>query len=443
MDRLFGTSGIRGPADSFFTNQFCFDVGRSFALFLDKHASFGKVAVGMDPRVSSQRIKEYFCAGLSYEKRQVFDEGIVPVPAMNWLLISSDFTASAMITGSHIKSDLNGLKFFAFKEEILKEHEEEIKGIYESLMEEIPFPHKIEALLQDNQAETQYKEMLMILAEKPYPNWKIVVDTGNGAQRQIIPNIAENLGINVVSLNNDSFGDFLARDTEAEEDFGPLKQKVQDERADLGVGFDADGDRVIFIDKNGRFIPGEYSSLLIATHEKTDSIVATFNVSQAAEQIGKKVYRTKVGSPYVVGKMKETGAMFGFEANGGCIFGEIMFTRDGGTTAIKMMNILKQTGKGLDELIDDLPRFFLFKDKIDCPWEKDEAVYEAVKKEFAGNRLEELDGLKVWPSKNSWILFRSSQNAPEFRVFAEAPTQKEATKLGENGIQLVKRVISS
>lgn len=442
MDRLFGTSGIRGPADSLFTNQFCFDLGRSFAIFLDKHNSFGKVAVGMDPRSSSQRIKEYFSAGLIYQKREVFDEGIVPVPAMNWLLLASDFVASSMVTGSHIKADLNGLKFFAFKEEILKYHEEEIKEIYESLKEKISFPHIITDLPQGTQAAFLYKEMLVSLAEKPYPKWKVVVDTGNGAQREIIPEVLESLGLEVISLNNDSYENFLARDTEIEEDFGDLKEKVRTEKADLGLGFDADGDRVIFVAKNGRLIPGEYSSSLIAKYEDSETIVATFNVSQIAEQLGKKVVRTKVGSPYVVGKMKEVGAGFGFEANGGGIFGEIMYSRDAGSTAIKMLNLMKRKDKNLDELINELPVFFLFKDKVDCPWEKDDLINEAIKRKFQGVRIEELDGLKVWLGPKSWVLFRSSQNAPEFRVFAEAPTQKEATKLGEDGLQLVKEVIS-
>ena len=118
---LFGTSGIRGDAKDFFTNQFCFDIGRTFAAFLERHKLKGSVAVGIDPRPSSERIKEAFLLGLQREDRVTLDEGIAPVPAINYILIADDSLAgSAMITGSHIRKDFNGIKFFAFKKEIPK-----------------------------------------------------------------------------------------------------------------------------------------------------------------------------------------------------------------------------------------------------------------------------------------------------------------------------------
>ncbi|MDP3994529.1 MAG: hypothetical protein Q8P91_01705 [bacterium] len=444
MGRLFGTSGIRGSVEELFTNQFCFDLGRTFAIFLDKHNQSGKIAVGMDPRSSSQRIKEYFSAGLATEKRDVFDEGITPVPSMNWLLMkSSDFIASAMITGSHIEADLNGIKFFALKDEILKEHEKEIGEVYESIKETIPHPAIATIIPKDEKAIVLYKEMLLDLADKPYSSLRIVVDTGNGAQTAIMSHVLKDLGVDVVPTNNDYCDQVLARDTEVEAHFESLKTKVLEEKADLGVGYDMDGDRVIFVDKNGKFIPGEYSSTILAKYEDTGKIVVTFNVSQIAEQIGKEVIRTKVGSPFVVEEMKRSGADFGFEANGGGIFGKIMFSRDGGSTTIKMLNLMKRENKSLDQLIAELPKFYVFKDKVDCPWEKDERINEAVKKKYQGMKIEELDGIKVWPGLTSWILFRSSQNAPEFRVFAEAKTQEEASKLGQDGIELVKEVIKN
>jgi len=119
MTSLFGTSGIRGSAKEFFTNQFCFDIGRTFAKFLAKHKQKGKIAVGMDPRESSPRIKRAFILGLQEEGYKVSDQGISPVPAMNYILIADHSLAgSAMITGSHIQADFNGIKFFAFREEI-------------------------------------------------------------------------------------------------------------------------------------------------------------------------------------------------------------------------------------------------------------------------------------------------------------------------------------
>ena len=125
--RLFGTSGIRGNVAKFFTNQLCFDLGRTFIQFLDKHQQTGPIAVGMDPRKSSSRIKGALFQGLALSGRELFDEGVLPVPAMNWLLKKASLAGTVMVTGSHVKAELNGMKFFAFNEEILKSHEEEIR----------------------------------------------------------------------------------------------------------------------------------------------------------------------------------------------------------------------------------------------------------------------------------------------------------------------------
>ena len=110
---FFGTSGIRGDAEKLFTNQFCFDLGRTFAIYLNQKGCEGGVAIGTDPRGSSPRIKSAVEKGLWYEKREVFDQGATPVPSMCYVLQTNPFYAgSLMVTGSHIKSNLNGLKFF-------------------------------------------------------------------------------------------------------------------------------------------------------------------------------------------------------------------------------------------------------------------------------------------------------------------------------------------
>lgn len=443
MRKLFGTSGIRGSAEDLFTNKFCFDLGRTFSIFLKKHNLLGSVAVGMDPRASSQRIKEFFISGLVHGGRVVYDEGITPVPSMAWLLKTSDLSGSAMITGSHIDADLNGIKFFAFGEEILKKHEGEIEEIYEEISGKENVQNLYEGVKKEDKAKTSYIKMLLEHASRPYPPWKVVVDCGNGAQSEVIPKILKDSGLDVTVFNCSLDKEFIARDTEVDGHFNALKEEVVKVGAKLGIGYDADGDRVVFFNKNGKYIPGDYSSSILAKYEETQRIAVTFNVSQIAESLGKEVSRTKVGSPFVVEKMKEIGAGFGFEANGGPIFGKSMLTRDGGMATVKMLNLMKLKQKGIDELVEELPKYYLFRDKVDCPWELDTKVIEKAREKFKGVKVEELDGLKFWPGNSSWILFRSSKNAPEFRVFAEAQTQEEAVKLGKDGIELVKDVIAN
>jgi len=441
---LFGTSGIRGDAEDLFTNQFSFDLGQTFALFLDHHKQKGGVAVGMDPRGSSPRIKDAVISGLVYQKREVYDQGAAPVPSMCYIQqVSEKYVGAVMISGSHIKPHLNGIKFFAFNEEILKSHEAQINKIYKKVAGKTNWIEaKEDEIHPENTACEEYIERLINLASDPLPKWKVVVDPGDGAQSDVMPKVLERLGLNIIEINATIQGEFYARDTEVENDFDSLKETVIKENADFGVGYDSDGDRVIFVDKNGNFIPGDYTGTLIAREVISSTVVTPINTSQVIDRIDKRIIRTKVGSPYVVEKMKEHNLDFGFEANGGGIFRD-MLSRDGGRTTIEIMNLMKTKNKDLISLVNELPRFYLFREKLDYKWEYKELILRKAKEEFKGWMIEETDGLKIWLDETTWILFRSSMNAPEFRVFAESNNRKKARQTMEKGLNLVKEVIKS
>ncbi len=438
---LFGTSGIRGDAEKLFTNQFCFDIGRTFAQFLTKHNQEGPIAVGMDPRSSSPRIKEAFASGLIFEGREVYDEGISPVPAVHYITKATDIIASAMISGSHIVGTLNGIKFFAFGDEILKEEEEEIENIYAQEKGKILYQNFGEHLERENRANELYLELLYSKASLPYPQWRVVLDPGNGAQSVIIPTLFDRFGVETTVINASPQEEFTARDSEAGSGFEQLQEKVRETKSNFGIAWDADGDRCVFVDEEGTFVPGDYTGALIAKHGDTPIVVTPINTSQVIEHLGKPVVRTKVGSPYVVSEMKKQGATFGFEANGGGIFAEVMYSRDGGMTTVAILNLLAYHKKSLRQLLSELPQFSIYRTKVEYPWELKDIIIERAKSEFKGKKVEEVDGLKIWVDTNSWILFRSSANAPEFRVFAEAQTHEEAENLGRKGIEFVKQII--
>jgi len=445
MKTLFGTSGIRGSAKDLFTDQFCFDIGRAFARFLAKHGKTGGVAVGMDPRGSSPRIKGYIETGLFFEGREVFSQGATPVPSMcNLLNVSEYYAGSVMVSGSHIKPDLNGVKFFAFGEEIWKKHEKQIESAYYTLKGSVDV-HAVKNPEVHNElrANREYIEVLLKLADGPFPQWKVVVDPGDGAQSDTMPQVLRTLGIQVHELHATIQGEFYARDTEHLPDMRGLMDEVVRSGSDFGIGYDADGDRVVFIDGNGNFIPGDYSATIIARELAKYSLVTTIAASQVVDSIGKKVYRTKVGSPYILEKMKKTGANIGFEPNGGCFFPDIMMTRDGGSTTINFLNILKKSGKKINELVGELPTYFLMKDKVDYEWGLEKKILREAKLRFRGINYEALDGLKVWLDDNTWILFRSSKNAPEFRVFVESKQQSKSQELLSEGTKLVRDVTAS
>lgn len=440
-DSLFGTSGIRGDAEKLFTSQFCFDLGRTFSLFLDRHQQTGVIAVGMDPRGSSPRIKEAFESGLVYEGKEIYDQGATPVPSMCYILQISEFINGAvMITGSHIKDYLNGIKFFAFDGEILTDHEREIDEIYPEIKEKIKYRDLTKNIKPENRAAEEYKNLLLSLAKNPYPKWKIVADPGDGAQSDVMPLVLKQLGLEVIEINSTIQGKFFARDTENEPDFEGLKAKVRQTGADFGIGWDSDGDRCIFVGKGGVFIPGDYTASIVAREAPGETVITPIATSQVIDYIGKKIVRTKVGSPYVIEAMKKHNSKFGFEANGGGVSAEIMYTRDGGTTTIKFLNILAESKKSFEELLAELPKFYLAKTKVDYRWEQKEAILAKAKETFKG-RVDETDGLKIWLDETTWLLFRSSMNAPEFRIFAESKIKEKSEKLLKEGLELVNGII--
>ncbi len=440
--KLFGTNGIRGDAQKLFTNEFCFDIGVSFGKFLLEKNKKGSLVIGMDPRDSSERIKKSFLQGFSTTSNwTLLDEGIIPIPCLNYFVKEKQLAGGVMVSGSHIKEELNGLKFFVDEEEITKENEKEIEKIYFQTRTEQKFkPIEIKTK-KDGEASRMYLDLLIRLGNQPFPKWKIVVDAGNGSQSLIVPKLLRGLRFNVIEVNCNPSKGLIVRDTEVSGSFEDLAKRVRKESADFGIAFDADGDRAVFFDEEGNSIPGEYSCSLIAKETQDKKVVTPINTSSVVESIGKEVIRTKVGVLYVVRAMKKYGAKYGFEANGGGISAEIFYGRDGGTTLIKMLNLIKKEGKPLSEIVSRLPKLSLVKKKVDCPRKLNKIILKEAERRFRGIKVEKIDGLKIWLDKESWILFRPSGNAPEFRVWSEAKSDKRANDLVKKGLDLVNGII--
>ncbi len=440
MPSLFGTSGIRGPANTLFTPQFCFDIGRTFAVFLDRNNQIGTVAVGIDTRSSSPHISQNIIYGLRYAGRDVVHLGAIPVPAANYSVLSMGVIGAIMVTGSHIDITSNGVKFFSMKEEINKEQEIEISEIYFGLKEQVSPTPVTGTIPQSSRGINNYIEMLLSLVDHPMPKMKIVIDPGNGGQTEVIKTVLRELGAEFITINADIQEPLISRDTEEDGVFAVLQEKVKEEHADLGVAFDSDGDRCVFVDKNGNFVTGDYSGTILAKWNASDSVVCPINVSSVINFIGKEVIRTRVGSPFVIAGMKKYGSNFGFESNGGCIHEDVMLSRDGGTTFIKMLNILKWSRLSLYELVEELPRFYIRRSKFSCPTEKFTAILEKAKGFLTSQSLDTTDGVKLILDANTWVLFRPSGNAPEFRVFVESNQETKANQLMNHAMSFAKQI---
>lgn len=442
MTKLFGTNGIRGDAEKFFTNDFCFKIASAYAFYLRNNLGINSpIALGYDPRPSSFRILKWITNGLLSQKLTVYDEGVVPSPCLTYFTKVSEAKVGIMITGSHVREDMNGLKLYIQGEEVSKIQEAEIEAVYEKL-ESILKPKAYEGLVKsETRAAEFYKNMLVKLADGNFKGKGVVLDAGNGTQSEIIPEVLNALGVKIFKINCDLSNPLMSRDTETSGAFLDLEKTVLSQSADFGIGFDSDGDRAVFVTNQGQMLTGDVSCSLIAKFGPGEYVVTPINTSSVVEHIGKKVERTKVGATQVAARMKEVGASYGFEANGGGISAEIFYGRDGGTTLIKMLKILRSTKKDLQTLVNELPRFYQVREKVDCPKELNEKIIAGARERKKDLNLNELDGLKFTYPNGDWILFRASGNAPEFRVFTESKDKQTAERLNKEGMDFVKSFI--
>lgn len=441
MPTLFGTSGVRGPVDTLFTPQFSFDLGRTFAMFLDQQSQFGRICLGIDTRTSSPHIANNLIEGLRYQGREVVHLGALPTPAVHYAHISGGFVAAVMITGSHIDLTSNGVKFFAFKEEITKEQESAISDIYQQIKNQVAVAPLSQLPTQSSLGFDNYLSLLLSLADQPLPTRRIVFDPGNGGQTETIHHLLRQLTQEVIPINNSIQDVLLSRDTELDDAFKNLSQVVVEQKADLGIGFDSDGDRIIFVDHLGHSLAGDISGSLLAKWYAGGPIVCPVNVSQVVEHLHKQVIRTRVGSPFVIEAMKKFGANFGFESNGGCIHEDVMLSRDGGVTLVKMLNILKWSGKSLSELVSEFPQYSLAKTKFSLPKDKYDILYQGLKNFGPPVRTDLTDGVKLYLDDHTWVLFRGSGNAPEFRIFAESLSSERTHQLINDGVSFAQKLI--
>jgi len=256
------------------------------------------------------------------------------------------------------------------------------------------------------------------------------------------------LGCRILTLNAQPDGAFPGRLPEpTPEHLGDLMRVVSEVHADLGIAHDGDADRATFVDETGAFVVGDKALALLAKAAlkgRGGTVVTPVSTSSVVEEVvraaGGKMVRTRVGSPIVARTMFESGAAFGGEENGGVIFPDHQFCRDGAMTAAKMVELLAHEGKPLSVLVEALPQFHIKKANVSVPEERREAVLRTIADLAKGRKVDTTDGVKIL-EKDGAVLVRPSGTEPIFRVYAEARTAARADALAEEGVALVKKAL--
>jgi phosphomannomutase/phosphoglucomutase len=436
--RLFGTNGVRGIYGKELTFPLVIDLTYSLATYYKN----GPIIVGFDGRNSSPLLSNIVTAVLNSGGLDVIMAGQLPTPCLQFAVKSKKCQGGIMITASHNPPEYNGIKPSA-NDGVEISREEEIK------VEEIYYSKKFSKIdgtnltFSDENIINEYIErVLSLLAVEKIKarSFKVVMDLGNGVQSLVAPYLLKKLGCQVYTINSNIDGDFPGRGPEPTVDnLGVLSNMVRDMNADFGVAYDGDGDRSIFCDEKGIIHPGDKTAAalvkyLINSKDRGAEIVCpvntTMNVQLAANEGNSNVIYTKVGSVEVSREMVKRNSLIGLEENGGFMYGKLNQVRDGAMTTGLVLDMLtnfsfsEKKNSTFSDILGSLKNLAQFKTKFKSPSkEMANTIVTKCLEHGSPQKIENLDGIKIWIDEESWIMIRPSGTEPLIRMYGESTSQ--------------------
>jgi phosphomannomutase/phosphoglucomutase len=438
--KLFGTNGIRGTVNEELTPEMAVKIACAVGTFFEKQ----NLLIGNDARTSGPMLARAVIAGLNATGCNTYYAGMAPTPALQFAVKNHHFSGGVIITASHNPPQYNGIKvIWNDGIEISHEQETQIENIYFNGKAQLAKWDKLGAKRELPDIIEEYIEAIekhINTAKISSKHFHVVVDAANSVGGLTAPILLRRLGCRVTSINANIDGTFPGRPPEPRpENLKDTALTVKALGADVGVAFDGDADRSIFIDSTGEIYWGDKTFAIIEKQylqknpgaKIVTPVSSSTLVKDVADANSGEIIWTKVGSVTVSQTMKETGAKLGGEENGGVFYGPHQAVRDGTMTTALILDIMAETGKNLTELIAEEPQYFIEKGKVECPEEKKEQLLNKIKEQIKDLKTTTIDGVKIWFNDKSAILVRPSGTEPIFRLYAEAKTQQRALSLVE------------
>ena len=431
---MISISGIRGIVGETMTPALAGDFGRAFGTYLDG----GHVVVGRDSRSSGPELQEALVGGLCETGCRVTTLGIVSTPGTGLRVVQEKAAGGVVITASHNPKQWNGIKFLS------------PAGL-------APPPPQAERIIQiykdrafiskpggnvTGDETTHEKHVAKVLAVVDPAavagrKIKVVLDSINGAGGPAGRMLLEQLGCEIVHINAEPTGLFAHLPEPIAENLSQLCETVKQSDADIGFAQDPDADRLAVVDENGTYIGEEYTLALAAKYmfgAEPGAAVTNLSTSRMIDGLAAeagppcKVFRSAVGEANVVDVMNRHDAVIGGEGNGGVIDPRVVCIRDSLVAMALLLQLLTETGQPLSRIVAAIPKYSMVKQKFECSAEKISAVLGAVKKAFADQPMNDVDGVRVdWPE--GWVHVRGSNTEPIMRIIAEADDANTANEL--------------
>lgn len=449
MRKYFGTDGIRRIANTELTPELVYKVAKAGAYVLSKHTDHTPtILIGRDTRISGTLIESAMTAGFLSYGANVKLLGVIPTPAVAYLTRKLNADASVVISASHNTFEFNGIKFFSNKGmKIPDTLEEEIEEVMES--------GKLDELTAKNEKIGTSEYRLDLIDEYVYffrknfddsidkyinDNFVVGIDTANGATYQVAEKVFKALGIKYKIINNNPDGININQNCGSTH-LGNLKKFVVENRLNLGIAYDGDGDRCLAVDENGNEIDGDKLLAIISTNLRKkgklnkDTIVATvmsnLGLNKFTRDNGLELLQTKVGDRYVLEEMLKDGFNLGGEQSGHVILLDYNPTGDGILTSLMLIQTILEEGKKASELAGMVKLYpqILVNAKVNSDkkyeYKEDKEINAAIdklEKEFAGNGR---------------VLIRPSGTEPLVRVMIEGENQEYITKKAQEIADLI------
>lgn len=446
---MVGVSGMRGTVGGTLTPAVVGQMAAAFAAWLKGAAAAAgpaggggggdkplRVVFGRDSRPSGTWVRDAAVAALTASGVEVTDLDVVTTPGVAMMVRHLAADAGMVATASHNPIEWNGLKLLngegiappATDAEAVKAFFHEGRTSYVRV-DALAAPRRnTETHALHVKRVLDYVDVLGIASKR----YKVVLDSVNGAGCVATPTMLGKLGCQVVHLNATPDGRFPHDPEPTEKNLTALAAEVVRQRATVGFAQDPDADRLAVIDETGRYIGEEYSLALAAKlilSKKRGVAVTNLSTSRMLDDIAAAhdgmVVRTPVGEANVVQAMRVHNAVVGGEGNGGVIDPRIVPGRDSLVGIAYVLQLMAATGKTVSQLVAEIPRYEIVKTKFACRREDAERAVEALKAEFAAEKVDTQDGIRIDWDK-AWVHARPSNTEPIMRIIAEAPDRATA-----------------
>ena len=445
MGRLFGTDGARGVANSEITCELAMQIGRAAAMVLTENLEHRpKVMIGMDTRASGEMLESAIAAGLCSVGADVLLLGVLPTPAVAFLVKEYGYDAGVMISASHNPCEYNGIKIFQSTGYKLPDAlENEIEAI---ILDEVKTPPvmiggDVGRVTRAEHAVEDYIQHLLSTTDTRCDGMKIAIDCANGSASVTARTVFESLGAQCTVIHDKPDGVNINRDCGSTH-MESLQKCVLENNCDLGFAFDGDADRMLAVDDTGNVVDGDKAIAVCAKymqsqgtlHKDTAVVTVMSNMGffKFCDDNGIHCERTKVGDRYVLENMLEHGYSIGGEQSGHIIFLDYATTGDGQLSAIQLLRVLAHTGKKLQTLADEMEVYpqVLINVRVSNYGRVRFADDKEIKNAIASAEEELGDTGRV--------LVRVSGTEPLVRVMLEGKDQQKIRELGESIAEVVR-----